>query len=115
MGYRQRWAAVPLVLVARGTAAGVRVALERVGEAAEAKVAVAVLVVVADGPWPAPRAVRRRLRLLDGHVGAVVLVPYVTAWRYVDDPLEVEPIPRNVAGAVAAIEAALDECRSREW
>ncbi len=114
VGYRRRWPAVPLVLVARGTAAGLRVASERVGEAAEVKVAVAVLVVVADGPWPLPRAVRGRLRLLGDHVGAVVLVPYVTAWRYVDDPLEVGPVPRNVAAAVRAVEAALDGRRNGE-
>ena len=116
-GYRARWASVPLALVARGTAAGLRAAMEWVAAAAEAGVEAAALVVVADGPWPVPRAVRGRLRLLEGHVGAVVRVPYVTAWRYVDDPLEVGPLPRKVADAVAALDMALDgrQGRRRGW
>ncbi|WP_285223198.1 DUF6668 family protein [Frankia sp. AgPm24] len=112
-GYRARWGAVPLVLVARGTAAGLRAAVDRVGGAVEAGVAVAALVVVADGPWPVPRAVRGRIRLLADYVDAVVRVPYVPAWRYVDDPLEVAAVPRKVTDALAALDRALDGRQNR--
>ena len=105
--YAARWQRhmVPLVLVARGTAAGTAAATETLAGAVGAGLRPAVLVVVVDGPWPEPRAARARIRLMAGRVGAVVRLPYVPRWRYVEDPLA-EPIPNKIAAAVDAIRAA---------
>ncbi|MCK9922002.1 hypothetical protein MXD61_08915 [Frankia sp. AgPm24] len=47
------------------------------------------------------------------YVDAVVRVPYVPAWRYVDDPLEVAAVPRKVTDALAALDRALDGRQNR--
>lgn len=109
-GFSRRWATYPTLLVARGTAAGTARAMETVAAAGTAGVRPAALVVVGDGPWPTPQAARARLRLMADRVGAVVLMPYVGRWRYLDDPLE-DAVPRKVATVVTQIDAALDAAR----
>jgi hypothetical protein len=64
---------------------------------------VAVLAVVSDG-WPEPATARRRFRLLDPQVGAVIRVPFVPGLRLADDPAEV-PLSRWARRAVAQIHA----------
>jgi hypothetical protein len=105
--FRRRWHLYPLVLVTRGTAAGAGAAVSAVAAAGAAGARPAVLAVVGDGPWPQPAAARARLRLLGPRVGAVVRIPYVTRWRYLDDPLDDGPLPDRVAAAVAAVRAGL--------
>jgi len=102
-----RWAALPLVLVARGTARGMADAVEAVAGAGSVGLRPAALVVVGDGWWPEPASVRARTRMLSGRVGAVIRLPFVPRWRYVDDPLTGEP-PAKVSAAVERIRASLD-------
>jgi hypothetical protein len=64
------------------------------------------LVVVGDGPWPEPRLAALRLRLLGGVVPAIVRLPYVTRWRYVDDPVA-DPVPRRVVRTLDQIRSAI--------
>lgn len=99
-----RW---PTVLVTRGTASTVHAAVGMVAAAHAGGIRPAALVVVGDGPWPTPRVVTARLRLLGGRVGRVVHLPYVTRWRYLDDPLAA-PIPPKVVAAAAEIRAAVN-------
>lgn len=82
------WDGRPLVLVSSGTA----VALSRTTSLAAALVtrplAVRLLLaVVADSAAPEPAIVRSRIKALSPSLAAVVRVPYVEAWRYLDDPL----------------------------
>jgi len=99
----------PVAVVSGWTVAATGHAVREVAAAAGAGVWVALLLVVADG-WPAPKQARARLRLLAGHVGRVVAVPYVPAWRYLERP-EAADVPRPLARALAAARAALDEPR----
>ena len=104
--YATHWTWLPLVLVARGTARGTADAVAAVDEVATMGLRPAVLAVVGDGWWPEPAAVRARLAMLSARVGAVVRIPYVPRWRYVDDPLAAEP-PARVSAAVERIRVAL--------
>jgi len=101
-----RWATLPLVVVARGTARGTADAVAAVSGAAAVGLRPAALAVIGDGWWPEPAVVRARLRMLSGRVGAVVRVPYAPAWRYVDDPLAAAPSSR-VDAAIERIRTAL--------
>lgn len=100
----RRW---PMVLVARGTAQATRMAVDTVAAARAAGVVPRVLVAVGDGPWPEPRVVTARLRLMAGRVGLVVRLPYAPHWRYVDDPLA-EPMAPAITAAVERIHRALE-------
>lgn len=46
-----------------------------------------VLVVVADAPLRTPAPVRARLRMVQPHITALVAMPYVPAWREIDQAL----------------------------
>jgi hypothetical protein len=97
----------PVGLVSGCTVAATGHAMREVGAAARAGVAVQLLLVVADG-WPAPRPARARLRLLAAHVGHMVQLPYVPAWRFVQDP-DPTDLPRGFARALCAARAAVDQ------
>ncbi|WP_386778802.1 hypothetical protein [Longispora fulva] len=104
------WAPPPqarLLLVARGTPYGSRAAVSVLAALrAQPSLAALALVVVGDGPWPEPMTATRRLVTLGPLVPAVVRVPFVGRWRYLDDPLSAR-IPRAVTSALARIRAAL--------
>jgi hypothetical protein len=104
--FANRWASVPLVLVARGTSRGLADAVESVAGADSVGLFPAALVVVGDGWWPEPAAVRARTRMLSDRVGTVIRLPFVPRWRYLDDPLTDEP-PAHVAVVVEQIRASL--------
>jgi hypothetical protein len=96
--------AEPLVLVARATAYGTRAATNVVTvcqtNLRNGWLAVPpVLVIVADSPLSEPATARARIRLLDDQVRAVVRIPYVPAWRDVDNPLSVTAPPAVVRAA----------------
>ncbi len=96
--------AAGVVVVCEGTASavvsGVRTALALAGRGGDV-----VLAVVADGPVPAPIAVRARLRAVRDQVAAVVRVPYVPGWRFVDEALQA---PGGYLEAITKIRAAAE-------
>lgn len=92
-----------VVVAALGTAYGARLAIERAAEVAVRTEGV-VVAVTADGPWPTPVAVRARLRALEANVLAVVPVPYVARWRFVDSP---DAPPARYLEAVRTIRSAV--------
>lgn len=96
----------PLLVVARLTAAGTKAAGETVRAALAAGHYRPLIVAVADGPWPEPNPARARLAMLDKDtIRGIVRIPYVPAWRYVDDPLtDKVPMPRRVQQALAQIQ-----------
>lgn len=100
----------PLVLVARGTAAGTQAATRVLTASRPLEHYRPTLVVVADGPWPTPAQARARLRMLTDptRIRVVVQLPYVPAWRDLDDPLTDTQVPAKVRRAVAELTAALD-------
>lgn len=103
-----QWQGTPLLLVARGTAAGVRAAAEAVNALTSTPQSVrVVLAVVDDGPYPQPATVRSRLRALSPHLVGHVRLPYVEAWRYVDHPLA-EPLPRAYARSIRSLARTLN-------
>lgn len=82
------WDGRPLVLVSSGTAAGLARSTALVASLVTRPLAVRLLLaVVADSAAPEPAIVRARVRALSPALAGVVRVPYVEAWRYVDDPL----------------------------
>jgi hypothetical protein len=89
--WRPQPTAYPVVLVARGTVQGATRATWSVRTSLAAGVMPAAVVIVADGPWPEPRLARLRLHLLSGLVPALVRLPFVTAWRYLDEPARHPP------------------------
>lgn len=97
----------PLLLVTHGTAGRTLRAMQLLDRAPKLGLRVTALIVVGDGPWPEPGPVRHRLRVLEGTVPAVIRVPYVPRWRYLDDPLS-EPIPPKVRTALYAIKSLVD-------
>jgi hypothetical protein len=99
----------PVVLVARGTVHGADRAAMSVRATLVAGVLPAAVVVVADGPWPEPRLTRLRLHLLSGLVPVMVRLPYVTAWRYLDEPVRYPPT--KVRRALDRLCAALQSTR----
>ena len=100
----------PVVLVARSTVQGADRAAGSVRATLAAGVVPAAVVVVGDGPWPEPRLTRLRLHLLSGLVPAVVRLPYVIAWRYLDEPVRYPPA--KVRRALDQLCAALHPTRS---
>jgi len=99
----------PLVLVTRSTAAGMAAALEAVSTSRQLGHDRPALVVVGDGPWPAPPQARARLRLLRDpqRLRIVVELPYVVGWRDVDDPLTDGQPFKAYGSAVARLAADL--------
>ncbi|GAA1574344.1 hypothetical protein GCM10009678_66310 [Actinomadura kijaniata] len=83
----------PLILAARGTVAAARHATDAVRVLHENGVSVAVLAVIGDG-LPEPQDATARFVLLEGLVGGVVRVPFLTALRLVDDPTRAVLSPR---------------------
>lgn len=82
------WDGRPVVLVTSGTAPGLARATHLVASLVARPLAARfVLAVVADAAAPEPGVVRSRVRALSPSLAGVVRVPYVEAWRYVDDPL----------------------------
>ena len=80
-----------LIVTARGTAAGAAAAQRMIGAVAGSggtEPLPVVVVVTSDGPWPLPPVVRARLRAMSGRVHAVVRLPYVPRWRFIDLPTE---------------------------
>lgn len=100
-----RDAPTPVVLVARGIPDAAAKATDAVRAAVAAGVRVAVLVVVADGPWPEPTASRARYRLLEQEVGAVIRLPYVGRWRY--EAPELATATRSARRALDRMRAAI--------
>lgn len=83
------WDGRAVVLVTAGTAPALARSTGLVASLVSRPLAVRlVLAVVADAAAPEPGIVRSRIRALSPSVSAVVRLPYVEAWRYVDDPLE---------------------------
>lgn len=97
----------PVVLVARSTAAAAARAVTATGLLAAQGVQVTVLAVIGDG-LPEPAEARYRFRVLDGRVGAVVRVPFISAFRLAADPLSVT-LPRRARRALAEIRALAGE------
>lgn len=98
-----------LLLVARGTVFGARLATEATGYFRNVQgVVPSAVAVVGDGPWPEPRQARVRFRLLP--VKHVVRVPYVPAWRWLDDITD-KPIPDNIVSAIKNLKKAIDAPR----
>jgi hypothetical protein len=81
----------PVVTVARGTAQGAARAAWLIRTALAVRLVPVALVIVGDGPWPEPRLARLRLHMLNGQVPALVRLPYVPSWRYLDDPARHPP------------------------
>jgi hypothetical protein len=97
------WRGTPILLVTHSTAASLLRAAA-VGRAltSTAQSVRVVLAVVADGPYPQPGTVRSRIRALSPSLVGHVHLPYVEAWRYIDDPLSA-PMPRAYARGVRAL------------
>jgi hypothetical protein len=96
-----RTAGQPVLLVSRNTVAAAGRAVDAVRLLGEQRVPVAVLVVIGDG-LPEPAEARYRFSVLDGHVGAVIRVPFVSAFRIAAEPLSVT-LPRRTRRALAEI------------
>lgn len=102
------WQGTPLVLVTRGTASGLRVATEAVHElTCTAQSVRVVLAVVDDGPYLPPGTVRSRQRALAPSLFGLVRLPYVEAWRYLDDPLG-QPLPRAYTRGIRSLSRLLN-------
>ncbi len=99
------------MLVTRGTAAGMAAALQAITRSHQLGHYRPSLVLLADGPWPAPPQARARLRLRllrdPQRLRITVELPYVLAWRDVDDPLTGAPPSRAYRNAVDQLAAAL--------
>ncbi|WP_236542650.1 hypothetical protein [Spiractinospora alimapuensis] len=94
----------PLVLATRNTASASARATEAVTSLTTNGVAVAVLVVVADGAGHEPAEASTRFRMLEERVGGLVRFPFVSGLRYVDidDTLSVA-LPRKAQRALVEI------------
>lgn len=97
----------PYLLVTRSTAAGAAAAVGYARRVGELPWPVDVLVVAVGDGGPEPAACRVRLRALSGQVRAVLRVPHVSRWRYVDDPLT-GPLPAGYARAVDTLRVAVE-------
>lgn len=96
----------PVILVARGTAQGATWASWSIHTALSWRVAPAALVIVGDGPWPEPRLARLRLRMLQAHAPVQIRLPYVSSWRYLDEP--VRHPPKRVLHALEQLRRAIN-------
>jgi hypothetical protein len=109
----------PLVLVAKGTAYGMKWATEYVSWAHEALrfnggvVHAPVLVTVADSPLAEPPTVRARATLLQDQVLGLVRFPYVPEWADRDDPLSA-PAPHSTVAAACDLRNLLSSIHQNE-
>lgn len=101
------WQGTPLLLVTRGSAPGIRAATEAVTALTSTALSVRVALAVDDGPYPQPGTVRSRLRALSPHLVGHVRLPYVEAWRYIDDPLAA-PLPGAYARGIRSLTRLLN-------
>lgn len=97
----------PVVLAARNTVAAAGRAVAATTAITRQGTQVAVLVVVSDG-LPEPAEATYRFRVLEGHVGAVVRMPFVPALRAAGSPLQVN-LPRRALKALAEIRLLAQE------
>jgi hypothetical protein len=97
----------PVVLAARNTVAAAGRAVAATTAITRHGTQVAVLVVVSDG-LPEPTEAKYRFRVLEGHVGAVVRMPFVPALRAAGSPLQVN-LPRRALKALAEIRLLVQE------
>jgi hypothetical protein len=95
----------PLGVVTGWTVSAAGQAVAQVAAAVRAGMPPRVLIAVEDG-WPQPKAARVRFRLLETQVGRVVHIPFVRAWRYVDQP-DPAAVPRPVLRALDEVRAAV--------
>ena len=70
----------PLLIVTTSTARGLLAATHAIQAAGQAGHPPPLLAVVADGPWPAARQARGRLRMLDDRSLTTVVVGVPTSW-----------------------------------
>lgn len=68
------------------------------------------IVVTSDGPWPLPPVVQARLRAMSGRVHAIVRLPYVARWRFIDHPTEP---PARYLAQMKKVSDAISACSSR--
>jgi hypothetical protein len=97
----------PVVLVARSTVTAAGRAVAAVTAMDAGGVRVTVLVVTGDG-LPEPAEARYRFRVLEGRVGAVVRMPFVSAFRAAGNPRQVE-LPRRAQRALGEIRALVKQ------
>lgn len=97
-----QWAGRPVVVVGQGTAQGAACAASAAGYL-HGHGLVVVVAIVGDGPLKEPIAVRARARAMRGWASAVVRVPYVPRWRFIDYPADP---PGDYAAAVERVRAA---------
>jgi hypothetical protein len=102
-----RAAGRPVVLAARNTVAAAGRAVAATTAITRQGMQVAVLVVVSDG-LPEPAEAMYRFRVLEGRVGAVIRMPFVSALRAAGSPLQVD-MPRRALRALAEIRALAQE------
>lgn len=94
----------PLVVVARNTVAAARHATNAVTALHQTGTPIAALVIVADGAGSEPRDATARFRLLQGRVGGIVRMPFISDLRLVDDATAID-LPRRVREALGALRA----------
>ena len=94
----------PVVVTAVGSPDGAREAVALLGEFRTMYALPIILAVRGDGLWPDSLALRHRLRVLRGDLAAVIRIPYVSRWGFVDG----EPMaPPRYLAAVDAVREAL--------
>lgn len=93
----------PVVVVGRGTAQGATRAGNTAGFLSDHGLLV-VVAIVGDGLLRDPVAVRARVRSMRGWTTAVVRVPYVARWRFIDQP---DGPPVDYMAAVEEVRAAI--------
>ncbi|MBA9002871.1 hypothetical protein [Thermomonospora cellulosilytica] len=93
----------PLVVVTRNTVAAARHATNAVTALTDQAIAIAALVIVADGAGPEPRDATARYSLLEGRVRGVVRVPFIPGLRLVDDVAHLDEVPGRVQDALTTI------------
>jgi hypothetical protein len=93
----------PVVLVARNTVPSSAATTEAFQAIANTGHNITVLVIVDDGAGREPTEATARYRLLEGRLaGGMVRMPFVGAFRHVDDPTIVD-LPKGAARALAQI------------
>lgn len=105
------WRIQPVVLVARGSAAGTHAAVGAVEQwrrRAVSNVRVMGLVVVAASPKRPPKIVTERLQLLGGWLPSIWRVGWVETLLAADDPMDVG-VPPDVQTVSHALERILNE------
>lgn len=75
------------VLVCRSTGDSLHAAASLIAWLGSNARARPVLAVTSDGPTPMRGPLRARLRMIEPQVGGLVVLPYVTHWRELTDPL----------------------------